>query len=109
MSKVIIGLHYNEVMSSDEYFGKAIDFVSPKVDAWIKELFGGVEALKLSRPQKELIQALTVETLLYNSLMTNEEIIAVLSDIIRNIATKHAYGKSLDWAGRAELYKAHSG
>jgi hypothetical protein len=36
------------------------------------------------------------ETLLYNTLMSNEEIIAILSDIIRNIASRHAYGMFLD-------------
>jgi len=49
---------------------------------------------------------LTAETLLYNSLMSNEEIIAILSDIIRNIATRHAYGMFLDWGKRASLFKA---
>jgi hypothetical protein len=92
-------------MFPDDYFNRAIDFVSPRVDAWMKELFGNAESLNLSRPQKELIQALTIESLLYNSPMTNEEIIAVLSDIIRNIATRHSYGKYLDWAKRAELYR----
>ena len=46
-------------MFSDENLGKAIDFVSPKFNNWAKDLFGGVEQLNLSRPQKELIQALT--------------------------------------------------
>ena len=82
-------------MIADENFRKAIDFVSPKVNSWVKDLFGGVEQLNLTRPQKELMQALTAETLLYNSLMSNEEIIAILSDIIRNIATHHAYGTLL--------------
>jgi hypothetical protein len=90
-------------MFSDENFGKAIDFVSPKVNSWLKDLFGGIEQLNLTRPQKELIQALTTETLLYNTLMSNEEIIAILSDIIRNIATHHAYGVFLDWGKRAAL------
>ena len=93
-------------MFSDENLGKAIDFVSPKVNNWAKDLFGGVEQLNLSRPQKELIQALTAETLLYNTLISNEEIIAILSDIIRNIATRHAYGMFLDWGKRASLFKA---
>ena len=96
-------------MFSDDYFAKAMDFVSPKADAWIKELFGGAESLNLSRPQKELVQALMIETLLYNSLMTNEEIIAILSDITRNIATRHSYAKSLDWAKRAELFRTRAG
>ena len=96
-------------MFPDDYFAKGMDFGSPKVNAWIKELFGSAESLNLSRPQKELIQALMVETLLYNSLMTNEEIIAILSDIIRNIATRHSYAKSLDWAKRAELFKTPAG
>ena len=60
-------------MDADENFGKAIDFVSPRVNSWVKDLFGGVEQLNLTRPQKELIQALTAETLLYNTLMSNEE------------------------------------
>jgi hypothetical protein len=68
-------------------------------------LFGSFEQLNLTRPQKELIQVLTAETLLYNSLMSNEEIIAILSDIIRNIATRHAYGMFLDWGKRASLFK----
>ena len=46
-------------MYSDENLSKAMDFVTPKVNSWIKDLFGGVEQLNLSRPQKELIQALT--------------------------------------------------
>ncbi len=92
-------------MFSNENLGKALDSFGPRIDGWIKEVFGGVDALNLSRPQKELIQALTVETFLFNSLMSNEEIIAVLSDIIRNIAIKHSYGKSLDWRQRAGLFK----
>jgi len=93
-------------MFSDENLGKAIDFVNPKVNSWAKDLFGSFEQLNLTRPQKELIQVLTAETLLYNSLMSNEEIIAILSDIIRNIATRHAYGMFLDWSKRASLFKA---
>ena len=93
-------------MFSEENFGKAIDFVSPKINSWLKDLFGGVEQLNLTRPQKELIQVLTAETLLYNTVMSNEEIIAILSDIIRNIATRHAYGVFLDWGKRASLFKA---
>jgi len=93
-------------MIADENFGKAIDFVSPKVNSWVMDPFCGVEQLNLSRPQKELIQVLTAETLLYNSLMSNEEILAILSDIIRNIATRHAYGMFLDWGKRASLFKA---
>ena len=92
-------------MYADENFGKAMDFVSPKVNSWVKDLFGGVEQLNLTRPQKELIQALTAETLLYNTLMSNEEIIAILSDIIRNIATHHSYGMMLDWGKKANLFK----
>lgn len=92
-------------MFSDENLGKAMDFVSPKVNSWLRDLFGGVEQLNLSRPQKELIQALTAETLLYNTLMSNEEIIAILSDIIRNIATRHSYGMFLDWSKRADVFK----
>src|SRR5438093_12129384 len=93
-------------MYADENFGKAMDFVSPKVNSWVKDLFGGVEQLNSTRPQKELIQALTAETLLYNTLMSNEEIIAILSYIIRNIATRHAYGMFLDWGKRAALFNA---
>jgi hypothetical protein len=92
-------------MFSEQNFGKAIDFVSPKVNSWLKDLFGGVEQLNLTRPQKELIQALSAETLLYNTVMSNEEIIAILSDIIRNIATGHSYGNMLDWGKRATLFK----
>jgi hypothetical protein len=95
-------------MSYDENFGKAMNFVTPKVNMWLKDLFGGVEQLSLPRPQKELVQALTVETLLYNSMMSNEEIIAILSDIIRNIATGHAYNKLLDWQKRAKIFKTSS-
>ena len=73
-------------MSYDENFSKAMNFVAPKVDWWMRDLFGGVEQLSLSRPQKELVQAVTAETLLYNTLMSNEEITAILSDIIRNIS-----------------------
>ena len=92
-------------MSYDENFGKVMNFVTPRVDEWVKNFFGGVEQLSLSRPQKELAQALTVETLLYNSLMSNEEIVAVLSDIIRNIATGHNYKGFLDWEKRSKLFK----
>lgn len=95
-------------MFSDEYFGKAMDFVSPMVSSWMKDLLGGAEQMNLTRPQNELIQALTVETLLYNTLMCNEEIIAILSDIIRNIATRHSYGMLLDWGKRANMYKPSS-
>jgi hypothetical protein len=75
-------------MFSDENLGKAIDFVDPKVNSWAKDLFGSFEQF------------------LYNTLMSNEEIIAILSDIIRNIATRHAYGMFLDWGKRASLFKA---
>lgn len=95
-------------MSPDEYtkenFGKALDFLGPKVDSWIKELFKGFEALRLSRSQKDLFQGLTVETMLYNSLMPNDEIVSVLAGIIQNIASKHSYGNSLDWGKRAEVF-----
>jgi hypothetical protein len=93
-------------MFSDENLGKAINFVNPKVNSWTRDLFGSFEQSNLTRPQKELIQVLTAETLLYNTLMSNEEIIAILSDIIRNIATRHAYGMFLDWGKRASLFKA---
>jgi hypothetical protein len=93
-------------MSYDENFGKVMNFVTPRVNEWVKSFFGGVEQLSLSRPQKELAQALTVETLLYNSLMSNEEIMAVLSDIIRNIATKHNYKGLLDWKKRSKLFES---
>lgn len=99
-------------MSSDAYpnenFGKALDFLGPKVDSWIKELFIGFESLKLSRTQKDLFQSLTVETMLFNTLMSNEEIVAVLAGIIRNIATKHSYSNSLDWGNRAKAYDKYS-
>jgi hypothetical protein len=93
-------------MSYDENFGKVMNFVTPRVDGWVKDFFGGVEQLSLSRPQKELAQALTVETLLYNSFMSNEEIIAILSDIIRNIATRHNYKGFLDWDKRSKIFKS---
>jgi hypothetical protein len=85
-------------------FGKALDFVAPTVDRWIKELFKGFEELNVSRPQKDLIQELTIETMLYNTLMPNEEIIAVLAGIIQKISTKHAYGISLDWGKREKVF-----
>src|SRR6476620_4788408 len=93
-------------MFSDENLGKAMDFVNPKVDSWAKDLFGIFGQLNLTRPQKELVQVLTAETLLYNTVMSNEEIIAILSDIIRNIAKHHAYGMFLDWGKRTSLFKA---
>jgi hypothetical protein len=34
-------------MFSDDYYAKAIDFLNPKVNSWIKELIGGAESLKL--------------------------------------------------------------
>ena len=92
-------------MFSDENLSKAIDFVNPKVNSYAKDLFGNFEQLNLTGPQKELIQVLSAETLLYNTLMSNEEIIAILSDIIRNIATRHTYGMFLDWGKRASLFK----
>ncbi|HEY7108135.1 MAG TPA: hypothetical protein VH415_01785 [Nitrososphaeraceae archaeon] len=91
-------------MFSDDYFSKAMELVNPKVNNWIKDLLGGAEQMNLTRSQKELIQALTVETLLYNSFMSNQEIIAILSDIIRNIATHHAYGNLLDWSKRESIF-----
>ena len=93
-------------MFSDENLGKAIDFVNPKVNSWAKDLFGSFGQLNLTRPQKELVQVLTAETVLYNTLISNEEIIAILSDIIRNIATRHAYRMFIDWGRRASLFKA---
>ncbi len=92
-------------MFSDENFGKAFGFVEPRVSGWMKDMITAAESMNLSRPQKEMMQAITVETMLYSSPMKNEEIIAILSDIIRNIATKHAYGQSLDWGKRSELFK----
>ncbi len=93
-------------MFSDENANKALNSFAPKIDGWIQELFGGFEELNLTRPQKEIIQALTVESMLYSSVMPNEEIIAILSDIIRNIATRHAYGNSLDWGKRQQYFKS---
>jgi hypothetical protein len=99
-------------MSSDEYtnanFSKALEFLSPKVDSWIRELFKGFDALKLSRTQKDLFQGLTVETMLFNTLMSNEEIVAALAGIIQNIATKHSYSNSLDWGKRAKAFEKYS-
>jgi hypothetical protein len=94
-------------MFSNEQAGKALlNSFAPKIDGWMKQIFEGFEELNLARPQKEIIQALTVETMLYNSVMSNEEIIAILSDIIRNIATKHTYGNLLDWEKRQQLFKS---
>jgi hypothetical protein len=93
---------------ADENFGKALDFLGPKVDVWIKELFKGFEALNLTRPQKDLFQGLTVETMLFNTLMPNDEIVAVLAGIIQNIATKHSYGNSLDWGKREKVFDRYS-
>jgi hypothetical protein len=93
----------------DENFGKALDFVGPRVDKWIKELTEGFEALKIMPPQKDLIQGLTAETMLYNTLMPNDEIVAVLAGIIQNIATKHSYGGSLDWGKREKAFGKFSG
>lgn len=99
-------------MSSDNDanvdFGKALDFVAPTVDSWTKELFKGFEVLNVSRPQKDLIQELTIETTLYNTLMPNDEIIAVLAGIIRKISTRHAYGNTLDWGTREKLFGGFS-
>ena len=93
---------------SAENFGKALDFVGPIVDKWIKELNKGFESLKISRPQKDLMQSLTVETMLYNTLMPNDEIIAVLGGIIQNIATKSSHGGALDWDKREEAFSKFS-
>lgn len=102
----------NLQMSSDDLpnknFGKAMDFVGPIVDRWIKELFKGFEAPGVSRAQKDLIQGLTIETMLFNSLMPNDEIIAVLAGIIRNISTKNSYGMSLDWGKREKVFDNYS-
>lgn len=92
----------------DENFGKALDFVGPKVDRWIKELLEGFEALKLSRPQKDLIQGLTIETMLFNTLMTNDEIVTVLAGIIQNIASNSSYGKTIDWGKREKIFASYS-
>lgn len=91
-----------------ENFSKALDFMRPRVDSWTKELLRGVEALNLSKPQKDLVQGMTVETMLFNTMMPNEEIIAILSGIIRNIATKHSYAQALDWGKREEMYRKYS-
>lgn len=96
-------------MFLDKNVDETLSSFAPKIDGWIKGLFGSFEELNLTRPQKEVIQALTVETMLYNSVMSNEEIIAILSDIIRNIATKHAYGNSLDWGKRQLFFKSSEG
>ena len=88
----------------DENLGKALDFVSPKVDRWIKELFQGFDMPNSPSQQKDLIQGLTVETMLFHTLMPNDEIVSLLAGIIRNIATRHSYGPSLDWGKRGELF-----
>jgi len=64
--------------------------------------------LNLSTTQKDLIQGMTVETMLFNTLMPNEEIIAILAGIIQNIATKHSYGQALDWGKREEIFRKYS-
>lgn len=92
----------------DENFSKALDFVGPKVDRWIKELFKGFEVLNIPSPQKNLIQGLTVETMLFSTLMPNDEIVAVLAGIIQNIASKHSYANSLDWGKRAQVFDKYS-
>ena len=86
-------------MSPEDNFGKAMNFVTPRVNEWVKDLFGGVEQLSLSRPQKELVQALTVETLLYNSLMSNEEILTAVADSVR-VASAKARADGPSPAGR---------
>jgi hypothetical protein len=100
---------YGLFMFSDENVGDTLKSFAPKIDGWIKDLLGGFEELNLTRSQKELTQALTVQTMLYNNIMSNEEIIAILSDIIRNIATRHAYSNPLDWAGKRQLFFKSSG
>ena len=92
---------------NNESLGKAFDLISPMVGTWMKELFRGFESSNLSTVQKELIQSLTVEAMLYNSLMTNDEIVAALGGIIRNIATKSSLD-SLDWAKRDQVFNAYS-
>ena len=93
---------------ADKNYGEAINIVGPTVDRWLKEMFKVFDASNISKTQKDLIQGLTVETMLYNSLMANEEIIAVLAGIIRNVATKHSYGNALDWGKRAEVFDRFS-
>lgn len=92
----------------DENFGKALDFIRPRVDEWIKELLSGVEGLKLPPMQRDLIQGLTVETMLYNTMMPNDEIIAILAGIIQNISTRNSYGDALDWGKRSEIFDKYS-
>ncbi len=92
----------------EENFGKALDFIRPKVDIWMKDLLGGAEGLKLPTLQKDLIEGLTVETMLFSTLMSNDQIIAMLAGIIRNIATKHVYGNTLDWGKRTEIFQKFS-
>jgi hypothetical protein len=64
--------------------------------------------LKLPTPQKDIIQGLTIETMLFSSLMPNDEIIAILAGIIQNISTKHGYGNALDWGKRSEIFDEYS-
>jgi hypothetical protein len=89
----------------DRSYGEALDVVGPTVERWIKEMFKGFDLTNISKPQKDLIQGLTVETMLYNSLMSNDEIVAVLAGIIRNVATRHSYANALDWGRRAEMFE----
>jgi hypothetical protein len=46
--------------------------------------------------------------MLFNTLMPNDEIVAVLAGIIQNIATKHSYGNSLDWGKREKVFDRYS-
>jgi hypothetical protein len=89
----------------DRSYGEALDVVGPTVERWIKEMFKGFDLTNISKPQKDLIQGLTVETMLYNSLMSNDEIVAVLAGIIRNVATRHSYVNALDWGRRADMFE----
>jgi hypothetical protein len=94
--------------ASDENFGKAFDFLTPRVKSWTKELFSGFKTNEITGSQKDLFQSLAVETLLYNSLMPNDEIISVLAGIIRNISSRHRYGVMLDWGKRASTFQKFS-
>ena len=81
---------------SEDAYAKALGFLAPLVDSWTR----GFQSMQMPGSQKDLFQTLAVESMLYHSLMSNNEIISVLAGIIRNISSGHSYGPALDWAKR---------
>ena len=90
---------------TDESYAKMFDFLMPRVSSWTKDLAKAFGTIQPAGVQKDLMQTLVAETMLYNSPMSNEEIIAVLAGIIRDISTGHAYGSALDWGKRAGAFQ----